>query len=192
MEKDKVTDYSIILIGGSAGALEVIFNLLPEIKPSLQTPIILIIHRLKTSKDTLAELLAIKTNLQVKEPDDKEPIQPGTIYLAPADYHLLIEKDHTISLDNSEKVNHSRPSIDVTFESAAEVYGKNVLGIILSGANADGAAGAQAIKDTGGGIIIQNPSTATMSYMPMKAMEYLNTSDNVSPEDIVSCINSLK
>ena len=102
--------------------------------------------------------------------DDKDPILPGHIYLAPADYHLLIETDHQFSLDDSEKVNYSRPSLDVTFESAADVYGPSLVGVLLSGANADGTQGLTAIKKAGGVIIAQKPESAKVAFMPQQAI----------------------
>jgi two-component system chemotaxis response regulator CheB len=98
-------------------------------------------------------------------------LSPGVIYLAPADYHVLIERDHTITLDDSEKINFSRPSIDVTFESAAEIYGSSLLCMLLSGANADGVSGLQAARKKGAYIIVQDPATAEVSYMPRQAVE---------------------
>ena len=112
----------VLIIGGSAGSLDVLLNILPKVEQPLSIVIIIVLHRKSSIQTSLSDLLTTKTKHLVKEADDKEKIQKGIIYLAPADYHLLIEQDMTFALDDSEKVNFSRPSIDVTFEAAAEVF----------------------------------------------------------------------
>ena len=131
----------LIAIGGSAGALQVILDLLSPLSPSLPIPILIILHRAGPSESGLEELLTVKTRLQCREVEEKEPLLPGTVYICPPDYHVLIEKDHSFSLDYSERVNYSRPSIDVSFRSAADVYGEGLICLLLSGGNADGAEG---------------------------------------------------
>jgi two-component system chemotaxis response regulator CheB len=131
---------------------------------------VLILHRKTTADSVLQYLLSSRTSLSVKEVEDKEPIQAGTIYIAPPDYHLLVEDKHTFALDSSEKVQYSRPSIDVSFESIAACFGTDVLGILLSGANADGAEGMAAIKAGGGYTIAQDPASADVGYMPQQAI----------------------
>ena len=159
----------LVIIGGSAGSLEAILEMLPLFQPDNGFAYLLVLHR-KNSDSILSNLLADKTKLQVKEAEEKEPISPGCLYIAPADYHLLIEQDRSFSLDDSEKVNYSRPSIDVSFESASEVFGRSLIGILLSGANADGALGMKAIQERGGVTIAQDPEDATVSYMPQSAI----------------------
>ncbi len=160
----------VMLIGGSTGSINVLLKLLPDLPFPLPFALIIVVHRKNTADSTLAELLALKTAVPLKEVDDKDVLLPGHIYLAPADYHLLIEKDGTFSLDDSEKINYSRPSIDVTFESAADVYGPTLVGILLSGANADGTTGMKAIKKAGGTLVVQQPETAQVAYMPQQAI----------------------
>lgn len=160
----------ILVIGGSAGSLDVIFKLLPKLKSPLTFPIVFVLHRRNSADSSLPELLSTKSLNLTREVDDKEPIVPGTLYLAPADYHLLIENNRTFSLDYSEKVNFSRPSIDVTFESAAEVYGPNAVGLLLSGSNEDGTEGLRAIRQAGGRTAAQDPATAIMPFMPQSAI----------------------
>src|SRR5690606_6866641 len=122
--------------GGSAGSLEVILKFLPEIRNPIDSALIFILHRKSTqADDVLTHLFSSKSDLPVKEAEDKEIILPNRVYLAPAGYHLLIEKERTFSLDISEKVNYSRPSIDITFFTAAEAFGKNLIGVLLSGGN---------------------------------------------------------
>lgn len=162
-----------LLIGGSAGSLEVLFRLLPLLRADLPFPMALVLHRRNSADSSLSGLLGSKTLNPTHEVEDKDPVTPGTIYLAPADYHLLIEHDRTFSLDYSEKINFSRPSIDVTFESAAEVYGSGLVAILLSGANEDGTNGLTAVKRAGGMVVVQNPDTAQMPFMPHYALTHL-------------------
>ncbi|MEZ0485332.1 chemotaxis protein CheB [Fibrella aquatica] len=162
---------TVVVIGGSTGSLDVLLPVLSALQSPLTLSLVVVVHRKNTSNSPLAALLATKTSLPVHEVDDKDLLKPGHIYLAPADYHLLFEKNGTFSLDDSEKVHFSRPSIDVTFESAADVYGAGVVGILLSGANADGTRGLQAIKQAGGISVAQQPTSAQVAYMPQQAID---------------------
>lgn len=180
-----------LVIGGSAGSLDVLMKVLPGLDAWLPFPIILVLHR-KAGKDyLLTDLLRSKTSLRVKELDEKEKIQTATLYIAPPNYHLLIENDKRFSLDASEKVNFSRPSIDVTFESAAEVYGKHLVCLLLSGANNDGTAGLQKVKEKGGKVIIQQPSSAIVGFMPQHALEHVAVDEVLEPEQLANYINQL-
>ncbi len=192
MEKDILANHTeILLIGGSAGSLEVIIRTLPMIRTDISFAIIIILHRKSYSDNTLVQLLRSKTQIPVKECDEKELILAGNIYVAPPDYHLLIEQDHTFSLDFSEKINYSRPSIDVTFQSAAETYRENVVALLLSGANADGVEGLELIRLTGGKVVVQDPETAEVSYMPQKALDKLVPDQILKIEEVAGFINSL-
>ena len=171
-------------MGGSTGSIDVLLDLLPNLQAPLSCTLIIVLHRKNTTDSTLANLLSFKTKIPFREVDDKDAIVPGTIYLAPADYHLLIERDKTFSLDGSEKVKYSRPSIDVTFESAADVYGSALVGVLLSGANADGTDGLNAIKGAGGIAVVQNPASAQVGFMPQQAILH-------APVDFVLTINEL-
>lgn len=161
----------LVLVGGSAGSLNVVIQLLQHLPQNFALPVVIILHRLGVSDNTLENLLLHKSNLPVKEIEDKDAIECGCAYLAPADYHLLIETDNTFSLDYSEKIQYSRPSIDVTFESAVQVYGSGLIAIILSGSNTDGTLGMGAIKNAGGITIAQSPADAEMDYMPQSAIK---------------------
>lgn len=173
MEKNRIiSGCKLLIIGGSAGSLEVLMKILPGLHTIPSFAIVLVLHRKSTEDTTLEELIAIKTNIPVKEVEDKTPLLPGYLYVAPSDYHLLFEKNDVLSLDISEKVNYSRPSIDVSFESAAEVYGENLVALLLSGANADGTEGLLAIKNAGGTTVVQNPESAQMPTMPQNAITY--------------------
>lgn len=174
-----VNRYELLLIGGSAGSLEALLKLLPALQQAYSLAIVLVLHR-RSGESLLSQLLAEKTVWPVKEAEEKEAVCAGTIYIAPADYHLLLENDKTFSLDYSEKVHYSRPSIDVTFESAAEVYGKSLMAVLLSGANADGSGGLQRIKEAGGYILVQDPQEAAVAYMPQQAIAH-NAVDAVVP-----------
>lgn len=164
------------MIGGSAGSLDIMLRIVADLPIHSPASFVIVLHRKSGQPSVLTALLADKTKLPVKDVEDKEPILPGTIYVAPCDYHLLLEEDHTFSLDVSEKVHYSRPSIDVTFESAAPLYKDALVGILLSGANADGAEGMKAIAQHGGFTIVQQPDTAEIGYMPQQALNIMAAS----------------
>jgi two-component system chemotaxis response regulator CheB len=170
MEENLLTS-KLIIIGGSAGSLQVLIYILRHLRPDCRVPIVIVMHRSTGNESTLADVLSNVSKLEVKEAEDKETIKGGIIYLAPADYHLLIEKNGSFSLDDSEKVQFSRPSIDVAFQSAADAYGKSLLGILLSGANNDGADGFAEIRRGGGVLIVQDPDKATATAMPQSAID---------------------
>lgn len=180
-----------LIIGGSAGSLDVLLKVLPLISPVITFPIVIVIHRKHGTDSLLPELLSGRTKLIVKEIDEKELVRAGTIYIAPSDYHTLIEQDHTFSLDYSEKVNYSRPSIDVTFQTAAEVYKDKLVCLLLSGSNADGVNGLKSVKAWGGRAIIQNPESAQVSYMPAQAAAQVKIDYILPIEDIADFINLL-
>lgn len=185
------TRTELLVIGGSSGSLEVILHFLPELKMTDLPAILIVLHRKAGDSGALTDLLSSKTRLLVKEAEEKEAISPNTIYIAPADYHLLIEKDHTFSLDYSEKVNYSRPSIDITFQSASEAYGSRLAALLLSGANADGAEGLRIIKDNSGIAAVQDPSSAHTAFMPQSALALVKPDFILDREAISSFINSL-
>ncbi|RYZ28501.1 MAG: chemotaxis protein CheB [Chitinophagaceae bacterium] len=182
--------YELLLIGGSAGSLDVLIQLLPALDKKLDLAIVIVLHR-KAGESLLVDLLNDKTAWTVKEAEDKEDIQKRTIYVAPPDYHLLIEKDKTLSLDFSEKVHFSRPSIDVSFETAAEAYGSSLMAVLLSGANSDGAEGLRQIKQAGGTTIVQNPKEAAVAYMPQQAIELTKVDYIAGTTEISAIINRL-
>lgn len=182
--------YELLLIGGSAGSLDVLLQLLPALRPGLGMAIIVVLHR-KPGESMLAELLNGRMFLPVKEAEEKESIELNNVYIAPADYHLLIEKDRTFSLDYSEKVHYSRPAIDVTFETAAEAYGPAVAALLLSGANADGSEGLHKIKQSGGLTLVQDPFEATVSYMPQQAIDHLAVDHIAGTKELVGIVNGL-
>lgn len=180
-----------IFIGGSAGSLDVLLKVLPRLKEDIEFAIIIVLHRKPGIDGLLVELLSSRTRIPVKEIEEKVKVEPGFIYLAPSDYHLLIERNATFSLDHSEKVNYSRPSIDVAFESAADMYKEKLVGLLLSGANADGVAGLLRIKKLGGRVIIQHPDSAMVSYMPAQAGLYVDYDAMLQVDEIAEWINKL-
>jgi two-component system chemotaxis response regulator CheB len=176
----------IIAIGGSAGSLPVLVSAIQSLPHRLSVPVLIVVHRLKNVESSLRSMLSPRE--WVREPDDKEKLKNGVIYLAPQNYHLLVEEDYTISLDTSELVNYSRPSIDVTFMSLAAVYGSRALAILLSGANKDGVAGLERIVRSGGRAIVQDPATAISPTMPQSAIEKVAGIEVRTPEKIVDTI----
>ncbi|UVT14473.1 MAG: chemotaxis protein CheB [Nitrospira sp.] len=162
--------YSAVVIGASAGGLQALKTILSALPGSFPLPIAIVQHIAERSDNFMAELLNHASRIAVKEAEDKEPLSPGTAYLAPPGYHLLIEPDRSFSLSVDERVNYACPSIDVLFESSAEAFDESLIGIILTGANADGAQGLKAIKKYGGLAIVQNPESAEHPAMPKAAL----------------------
>ena len=184
----KIHYYEAIVIGVSSGgmnALKIISSTLPA---HFNLPIIIVQHLSAHSDSHWIKLLNEKSHLNVKEADEKEKIEKGNIYIAPPNYHLLIEKDKTFSLTIDERVNFARPSIDVLFESAAEAYKNKLIGIVLTGSNSDGTKGIKRIKDCGGLAIIQDPNTADSEYMPKSAIAAIEPDYIVSLEEIVELL----
>jgi two-component system chemotaxis response regulator CheB len=165
-----LTRYQIIVIGGSAGAMAALSKLLPVFPAGYPLPIVIAQHLHPWQDDYHLEHFGDQCALTVKEAADKESVEAGTIYFAPPNYHLLINDDKTFSLSIDDKVNYARPSIDVLFESAVDVYAPWLVGVILTGANNDGAEGLRLIKESGGVTIVQDPQTAESAYMPKAAL----------------------
>jgi two-component system chemotaxis response regulator CheB len=162
--------YELICVGASWGGLDAVGRLLSDVPDEIDVPIVIAQHRHHTSPGrTLAELLHLRIKRPVEDVDDKMPIEPRHVYIAPPDYHLLVERG-SFALSTDERVQYARPSIDVLFESAAYEYGPSVIGIILTGANEDGAAGLAAIKRRGGVAVIQDPAGAARRTMPEAAI----------------------
>jgi two-component system, chemotaxis family, protein-glutamate methylesterase/glutaminase len=180
-----------VVIGASAGGIEALTVLLPALSPGLRPPVFIVLHLPRDKPSMLAEIFARKCACPVREAQDKESIEPGTVYFAPNNYHLLVDSRLQLSLSADDPVHHSRPSIDVLFESAAEIYGERLLGIILSGANEDGAAGLAAIHDAGGVTVVQSPQTARAPLMALSALK-LRPADCVLPlEEIAEMLRTL-
>lgn len=185
--------YKLVIIGGSAGSFQVVTKILGNLSASFPLPLVLALHRLKHVRHGFVEALSIKSVLPVIEPLDKEALKPGKVYLAPANYHLYIELAGKFALSTEAPVNHSRPAIDLTFSTGAYSYKEKTIGIILSGANKDGAVGLKKVKDHGGLTIVQDPKEAQMPTMPFAALDKTNNQvDYIMPVDkIISFLNKL-
>lgn len=180
-----------LIVGGSAGSLDVLLKVLPAVRPDISFPIVIVIHRKHGADSLLPELLSGRTQLKVKEVDEKEVLAPGVVYIAPSDYHTLIEQDRTFSLDYSEKINYSRPSIDATFQTAAEVYKDKLVCLLLSGSNSDGVNGLKSAKAWEGITVVQDPKSAQVAYMPAQAAAQVEIDYILPIEDIADFINLL-
>ena len=173
-----------VAVGASAGALEALKVVLGGLPADYPLPILVVVHLPPTGKSLLARLLQDVCRVEVREAEDKEPIRPSTVYLAPPDYHLLVEPDRRLSLSGEEAVRFSRPSIDVLFETASEAYGAGLVGVVLTGANDDGSRGLRAICERGGGALVQRPETALASAMPSAALAACPGASALSLEEI--------
>lgn len=192
MEKKQVINNDqLIIIGGSSGSLDALLTILPMLKQDFCIPLVIVLHRSLHADNSLADLLASRTTLKVKEADEKDMMERGWLYIAPPDYHLLIEDDGSMSLDCSEKIHYSRPSIDVSFISAAAAYKNRLIGILLSGANADGATGLKTIYQCGGKTIVQNPRDAIVGYMPEQAIDICDRHLIINAADIAAMLNNM-
>jgi two-component system chemotaxis response regulator CheB len=160
-----------VVIGASAGGVEALAVLLPALPATFRPALFIVLHLPREQPSLLAEIFARRCLRPIREADDKEPVEPGTVYFAPPDYHMLLEKNRRIALSADEPIHFSRPSIDVLFESAADVYGERLLGIILTGGNQDGAAGLQAIHQAGGVTVVQQPDSAKVPLMVVSALQ---------------------
>lgn len=162
--------FEAIVIGASAGAIDALAAILPRLPRDYPAPLMVVVHLPVDKKSLIVQIFQQKCQLRVVEAEDKVPLEPGTVYFAPADYHLLVEPERVLSLSVEEQVNYSRPSIDVLFETAAMAFRSRLLGIVLTGANNDGAAGLRCILDAGGTAIVQRPDSAYASTMPVSAI----------------------
>jgi two-component system, chemotaxis family, protein-glutamate methylesterase/glutaminase len=170
----------VVLIGASAGGMHALSRLLPMLPGDFPCPVVIVQHLHPDQDLFMAEYFDRLCALTVKEAEEKEPLVPGFCYLAPPDYHLLIERDGTLSLSTEEKVNHSRPSIDVLLESAAVAFGAGAMAVMLTGASRDGAAGLAAVRSNGGLAVVQDPATAEYPLMPQAALDAAGA-DHVLP-----------
>jgi two-component system, chemotaxis family, protein-glutamate methylesterase/glutaminase len=178
------TDFEAVVIGGSAGSGVVIEEILSHLPCDFPMTVFVVQHLHESDDGSFAEHLGRTCKLEVIVPCDKQPIEKGYVFVAPANYHMLLERNSTIALSVDEKVKWSRPSIDVLFESAARAYGKRLIAIVLSGANDDGAQGMKAVKDYGGIAIVQSPDKAESQVMPRAAIEATNPDYVQDPVDI--------
>jgi two-component system, chemotaxis family, protein-glutamate methylesterase/glutaminase len=163
-------DFAAVVIGGSAGGLEALSRILERLPSDFRLALAVVLHMPSTGPNILVQVLSCHTRLPVREAQDKEPAEPGTIFVAPPGYHLLVDRGPSFALSLDGPVHFSRPSIDVLFESAADEYGERLIGVLLSGANEDGASGLQAIERAGGLAVVQAPEEAQSPTMPEAAL----------------------
>lgn len=162
--------YKAVVIGGSAGSFQGVVKILAQLPKGFPLPIIMCLHRLKHVRNGFVEALSIKSVVQVTEPNDKETIKKGNVYLAPANYHMSVELGNHFALSTEEMLNNSRPSIDITLGTCAFAYKEKLIGILLSGANKDGALGMKYIHERGGLTIVQEPTECMIDTMPRSAL----------------------
>lgn len=174
-----------VVIGASAGGVSALMQLLPPLPRDYRLPVIVVLHVKSGRANQLVEVFQQRVALPVREAGDKEDIIPGTLYFAPAGYHLLLEKDRSFSLSCDAPLHFARPAIDITMETAADAYGKALAGVLLTGANEDGAAGMAAIGGAGGVTVVQDPAEADVGVMPQEAIR-------VRPPDLVLPLEQIK
>jgi len=192
MNKYKLNNsYKAVVIGGSAGSFQGVVKILSQLPKGFPLPIIMCLHRLKHVRNGFVEALSIKSVVQVTEPNDKETIKKGSVYLAPANYHMSVELGNHFALSTEEMVNNSRPSIDITLATCAFVYKEKLIGILLSGANRDGAYGMKAIHDKGGMTIVQEPTECMIDTMPKAALAATRIDHVMRIDQIVTLLKEL-
>ena len=169
-----------VVIGASAGGVEALLSLLPPLSAGFPVPLVVVLHLPDNRDSLLPELFGRRMGLRVKEAQDKETLQPSTLYFAGAGYHLCIESDLRFSYSHDAPLHYSRPAIDYLFESAADAYGAALLGILLTGANEDGARGLNTIRQRGGITVVQDPQEAHVATMPEAALA-LQQPDHILP-----------
>lgn len=184
--------YKAIVIGGSAGSFQGVVKILSHLPKKFPLPIILCLHRLKHVRHGFVEALSIKSVIQVTEPYDKEAIKKGGVYLAPANYHMSVELGNYFALSTEEMVNNSRPAIDITLGSCAYVFKDKLIGILLSGANRDGALGMKYIKERRGLTIVQEPSECMIETMPKAALSVTEIDYVLKVDQIIEFLQELE
>lgn len=180
-----------VVVGASAGAVEALSAVLPALPGDYPLPVLVVVHLPPDKPSAMADLFRLKCAVAVREADDKEPVAPGTVYFAPPDYHLLVGRNGELSLSSEEPVHYSRPSIDVLFESAAAAYGPALVGVVLTGANSDGAAGLRAVRAAGGAAVVQDPTTAQVATMPRAALAACPDARALAPAQIATYLREL-
>ncbi len=191
MADPRLQQVEAVVIGASAGGVQALSALSAALPADLRVPCFVVLHLPRERPSLLPEIFSPHCRRPVEEAQDKEPVQSGTVYIAPPDYHLMLDRGPTVALSTDELVHYSRPSIDVLFESAADVYGKGLLGIILTGWNQDGADGLEAVHRAGGLTIVQNPDTAEAPVMPQAALTRTPVHFILNLEEIAALLAAL-
>ena len=176
--------FDVVVVGVSAGGVDLLLDLLPRLDRDFPVPVVVCLHSAPGTTFELALMLNDRAPIQVKEAEDKEPLRPGCVYLAPGGYHLLLERDGVCSLSLDAPVRFARPSIDVLFDSAAHAYRQRAIAIVLSGANDDGAQGVRQVRAAGGTVIVQDPASAAAKDMPRAAIATGKPDYLVQPQEL--------
>ena len=190
----RTAGYQAIVVGGSSGGIDALLQVLPALPATLNAAVVVVLHLPRNRRSLLVDIFQPRCALPLREAQDKDALTPGSVYFAPADYHLLVDAGPDgpqVALSVDAPVHFSRPSIDVLFESAADLYGDRLVGILLSGANEDGARGMQAIHAAGGLTIVQDPSSAAMPAMPQAALACIPAGHILPPADIAGFLAKL-
>jgi two-component system chemotaxis response regulator CheB len=187
----RARDVTAVAIGTSAGGIEALSVLLPALPAGLRAPVFVVLHLPPDRPSLLVDVLGPKSQVPVREAEDKTAIEPGVVYFAPPDYHLLVDHGPTFTLSADDPVHFSRPSIDVLFESAAEVFGSGLLGIILTGASEDGSRGLDAVGRAGGWTIVQEPREARVPFMAEAAIRRASVDLVLPLDDIAGLLRTL-
>lgn len=184
--------FDAIVIGGSAGAITALAQILPVFGPEYPVPVVIVVHLPAGHDSSLVEVFRYLCQASVKEAEDKEPLTPGTVYVAPPDYHVYVEQSGRLSLSTEEPVNFARPSIDLLFHSAADVYGSRLLAVVLSGANEDGAEGIKVVCRSGGLVLVQAPESAESATMPRAALAACEDARSLSLSGIADHLSVIR
>ncbi len=184
-------NFEAVVIGVSAGGLDALDSILPQLPAGFPVSVLIVQHISPDSDNFLSKRFERRCSNRVKEAEDKDVILPGTIYFAPPNYHLLVETDKSLALSVDPRVNFSRPSIDVLFETAAEAFLDTLIGVILTGSNEDGAEGLAAVKEHGGLAIVQDPRTAAAEQMPLAALKATRADYIVALNEVAALLNEL-
>jgi two-component system chemotaxis response regulator CheB len=185
-------NYKAIIIGGSAGSFQVVTKILSSLSDKFPIPVLLCLHRLKHVRSGFVEALSLKSNIPIEEPNDKDQLKPGKAYLAPANYHMYVELANRVALSTEASVNHSRPSIDLSFITAANAYRDKLIGIILSGANKDGALGLKAVGEKGGLTIVQDPNECEVKTMTESALKLAEVNHIFRTDEIIKFLSKIR
>ena len=178
------TAFSAVVVGASAGGMRATRAMIESLPATFPVPILVVQHMGQQGGKHLVEALERGCQVRVQFAEDKEALEPGTVYVAPPGYHMLVERNRSLALSVDERLHYARPSIDVLFETAAEAYGASLIGVILSGANADGSAGLRRIAQLGGYCIVQDPATAEVAAMPESALRWVQPDFVLEPAEI--------
>ena len=184
-------DYKAVVIGGSAGSFQVVVKILQSLPKNFNYPVLLCLHRLKHVRSGFVEALSLKSSIPIIEPYDKTNIKAGIGYLAPSNYHMYVELANQISLSTEDPVNHSRPAIDLTYISCAYAYRHKLVGIVLSGANRDGALGMKKIAELGGTTIVQDPKECEVRTMTEGTLNVTKVNHVYKTDEIIQFLRNI-